>query len=192
MVNECPVCRHAVNVFRTMLRRSAWTCATCGSLIVMDKGRRYLALMPCTAITLLGAIYLTRSGWAGDWVAAPLSVAAWFSFMLLLDRANVLERRGFRCRKCGYDLRGQIDPLCPECGRQFDSSETVQMELPDPTQLVQGQERRRGYLGLVFGAVVLLALLVLMIKSITAYGNVAPRGPTTPPATSSSAEGSQP
>ncbi len=24
------------------------------------------------------------------------------------------------CRHCGYDLRGQIEPRCPECGRTFD------------------------------------------------------------------------
>jgi len=23
------------------------------------------------------------------------------------------------CMDCGYDLRGQIDPRCPECGREF-------------------------------------------------------------------------
>jgi hypothetical protein len=24
------------------------------------------------------------------------------------------------CMACGYDLRGQVDPRCPECGRPFD------------------------------------------------------------------------
>jgi hypothetical protein len=25
------------------------------------------------------------------------------------------------CRNCGYDLRGQVEPRCPECGTPFDS-----------------------------------------------------------------------
>jgi len=30
------------------------------------------------------------------------------------------HRREPVCRKCGYDLRGQIAPRCPECGEPFD------------------------------------------------------------------------
>jgi hypothetical protein len=26
------------------------------------------------------------------------------------------------CQSCGYDLRGQIEPRCPECGTTFDQS----------------------------------------------------------------------
>src|SRR3954464_15190796 len=33
------------------------------------------------------------------------------------------------CPMCGYDLRGQIDPRCPECGYTFDWE-----ELRDPTR----------------------------------------------------------
>jgi hypothetical protein len=27
-----------------------------------------------------------------------------------------------KCRKCGYDLRGQREPRCPECGTEFDEA----------------------------------------------------------------------
>ena len=169
MVNECPVCRHPVNGARFLLRRTVWTCPTCGSLLNIDKNRRYLALIPCAAVTLVGVVFLTRSGWGGDWTAVPVAFAAWLSVVLLLDRANVLERRGFWCRQCGYDLRGQVDPHCPECGRDFDSNETAQMELSDPTRLVQGQERKRGYLGLILFIALTLALTVPIILSVAVY-----------------------
>jgi len=46
-----------------------------------------------------------------------------FLFSLLVRRdlrremRRELAKRGFRvCLSCGYDLRGQIEPRCPECG----------------------------------------------------------------------------
>lgn len=180
MVNECPVCRHPANGVLRMFRRSAWTCPTCDSLLRMDKSRRYLAMIPCAAATLVGVILITRAGWGGDWVAVPLAFAVWVPVILLLDRANVLERRGFWCRQCGYDLRGQVDPQCPECGREFDSSETAQMELPDPTRLVQGQERKGGYVGLILIIALTVALAVSVILSLGVYRRA--RSRSVPPA----------
>lgn len=37
---------------------------------------------------------------------------------LLRRRLNELGRPV--CAQCGYDLRGQTEPRCPECGRPFD------------------------------------------------------------------------
>ena len=135
MVNECPVCCHPINAI--LFRLSAWSCPGCGSLLRMDKNRRYLALIPFACIVLVAATFLSRGGWTG-FAVIPVAVVVWLPWILLFDRAIVLERRGFWCQDCGYDLRGQIDPHCPECGRAFDSNETAQMELPDPSRLVQG------------------------------------------------------
>ena len=33
------------------------------------------------------------------------------------------------CLNCGYDLRGQVEPRCPECGSEFDPDSILQ-ELP--------------------------------------------------------------
>ena len=33
------------------------------------------------------------------------------------------------CLNCGYDLRGQVEPRCPECGTEFDP-ESILQELP--------------------------------------------------------------
>jgi hypothetical protein len=37
------------------------------------------------------------------------------------------------CRKCYYDLRGQVEPRCPECGTPYDSAnrDTVLWERPN-------------------------------------------------------------
>jgi hypothetical protein len=40
--------------------------------------------------------------------------------------SGVLDAR--MCVMCGYDLRGQVDPRCPECGTPFDPGE---MPVPD-------------------------------------------------------------
>jgi hypothetical protein len=60
-------------------------------------------------------------------------VVAW----LLRHRAVALLRKRIirlgipLCRHCGYDLRGQIEPRCPECGRQFDARLPDAPGLPD-------------------------------------------------------------
>jgi hypothetical protein len=43
-------------------------------------------------------------------------------YLLFLTRR--LQRRAdlSLCRGCGYDLRGLVEPRCPECGRRFDAA----------------------------------------------------------------------
>ncbi len=169
MVSECPVCRHRINCVRFMLSRKAFSCSHCRSLLSNDKNRRYFALVPLMVATVFGSLYLTRSGLAGDWVPIPLAMAVWFPLIIMLDRAIVLERCGFWCIKCGYDLRGQVNPQCPECGREFNSSETAQMELPDPTAVSQRQVRKRNYLRLILFIVLMAALIASLIISFRVY-----------------------
>ncbi|MBN1347708.1 MAG: hypothetical protein JXQ73_33785 [Phycisphaerae bacterium] len=53
--------------------------------------------------------------------------AMWPFFMVLVLRSKVrvslrrqLVERGIPiCIRCGYDLRGQTEPRCPECGTPF-------------------------------------------------------------------------
>jgi len=37
-------------------------------------------------------------------------------------RSQLVARGTPICVECGYDLRGQLDPRCPECGTPFDGS----------------------------------------------------------------------
>ncbi|HUU98755.1 MAG TPA: hypothetical protein VM487_23735, partial [Phycisphaerae bacterium] len=63
-----------------------------------------------------------------DFIALPVILILWLPWFLLLERVAVLERLGFRCRQCGYDLRGQTVPRCPECGQEFDAVERAYLE----------------------------------------------------------------
>lgn len=180
MVSECPVCRHPINAFLFLLKLSSWSCRGCGSRLRMNKSRRYLALVPFGGIVVVAATFLSRAGWT-DFAVIPVAVVVWLPCFLFFDRAIVLERRGFWCQDCGYDLRGQVDPHCPECGRDFDSTETAQMKLPDPTTAVKRHTRKRGYVRLVLAIVLVLALAASVILGLVLYrrtqlGGVPPVG----------------
>ncbi len=68
--------------------------------------------------------------WSGSGVAGIiLSTAFLIGFQYLWRRPiqrmlrQELAARGVPiCIRCGYDLRGQTEPRCPECGAGFDSS----------------------------------------------------------------------
>lgn len=62
---------------------------------------------------------------------APTSLAIWLTVatMHATTRARRRSRDG-RCIACNYDLRGTLDPICPECG---DRSPDTAAPLPPPT-----------------------------------------------------------
>lgn len=93
-------------------------------------------------VVLVGASYLLAAPL--NWLLAQIPGSSWISstFMVwgqlvippiialgltvyshrLLVRAirELLNERGFLiCAPCGYDLRGQSEPRCPECGTPF-------------------------------------------------------------------------
>lgn len=49
-------------------------------------------------------------------------------------RLEMLDRGYAICVECGYDLRGQTEPRCPECGAHFPGTlpESRQQEPPPP------------------------------------------------------------
>jgi len=128
LLAECPVCRQPLR-WTYLLRTwwSRWPCDRCGSLLGIDRKRRLLSILPIVLLALPVSMYLTRSGWP-DFIALPVILILWLPWFLLLERVAVLERLGFRCRQCGYDLRGQTVPRCPECGQEFDAVERAYLE----------------------------------------------------------------
>jgi len=72
------------------------------------------------AVTGLFAVGIVR----GDWTifGFVVLVTAWAGLLgwHLVDRPNALRRRRLKCGlcgKCGYDLRGSVSGVCPECGQ---------------------------------------------------------------------------
>ncbi len=159
---ECPVCRQPIPWHRVLLTTAwgSWRCGGCDSLLGVNVRRRimlvavWLALL--AAITRFASVPLS-----GDLPLVLLVIlATGIPYFLFLERARVIERRGFRCQRCGYDLQGQVEPRCPECGIEFDAAATTR------TQRVPGDEgfektmRRRRWIGLTV-VIVLFALTVL-------------------------------
>jgi len=96
-----------------------WECSACGSVLGIDVRRRLLAMIPYLfiLIVLMGFLRLPNYGLV---IALPVVVGVGMLNFFFFDRAVVHERTGFRCRTCGYDLRGQKEGRCPECGAEFE------------------------------------------------------------------------
>ena len=159
LVAECPVCRRPLQ-WTYVLRHgwSQWRCRYCGSLLEIDRKRRFLAVLPFCALVLAGAFFASRAG-LSDYSAVIIVFVLWLPFFLLVDRAAVVERCGFRCKTCGYDLQGQIAPRCPECGRDFDAEERAFLEGSVAPQPVSGR-RRATWIGVVVIGLILMSTLV--------------------------------
>lgn len=117
-----------------------------------------MAVLPFIALVLAGAFLASRSGWS-DYSAAVLAFVLWLPFFLLVDRAAVVERCGFRCKTCGYDLQGQVAPRCPECGRDFDSEERAFLESGVRPHQASGKQRAT-WIGIVVIGLILVGTLV--------------------------------
>ncbi len=110
-------------------------------------------------------------------------------FFVLLDRAVVLERTGFRCRRCGYDLQGQERELCPKCGAAFSASDLADYKTGD----VESRPRRRAMGWVGWGALITISLLIvggtLFILGLIQYKkSAAPTAPN-PPAPAQTTQG---
>ncbi|MBU0717492.1 MAG: hypothetical protein KJ749_04520 [Planctomycetes bacterium] len=115
----CPVCRHPLP-WTFVLRPiwSQWRCTMCGSLLEINTTRRLLMLIPFAAVLLLSISLASAIGVHTTWVLAFVTLLALIP--IVLQPPRVIERCGFRCKTCGYDLQGQVVPRCPECGRELD------------------------------------------------------------------------
>jgi hypothetical protein len=82
-------------------------------------------------------LYLYRSVRSGSFANALMHLSFTGAFVAVPILLAVAARRVFvrpsnivpgHCSKCGYDLRGLIEPRCPECGRGF-ATEAQQKEI---------------------------------------------------------------
>jgi hypothetical protein len=172
---ECPNCRQPIPRSRLFFTTAwgRWQCSACGSLLGINVRRRLLATIPWIFILflLLGVARITSYGVL---IAVPVIIAAGMANYFLFDRPVVHERSGYRCRRCGYDLQGQVEARCPECGLAFDMAELDAhragefVELPRPS-------RSRSAIGFAIVAGILTILLGLGLMYTRAVGSRAAR-----------------
>lgn len=159
---ECPNCREPIPRLRLFMT-SAWgrfNCSRCGALLGIDVTRRLLAMIPWLVIVmlLLSVARISSLGWV---VAVPVLLVVCLANFFLFDRAVVHERTGFRCRQCGYDLQGQSEARCPECGSPFDLAELAVFKAGGTPAPPRASLSRR-----VLIAVILVAITLLLVSGI--------------------------
>ncbi len=180
MPAECPNCRQPLAWYRTFITLlwGSWRCASCDALLGVNKRRRLWGMPPWLGIVILliGPVNITAMGHA---IALPTLVVAGLFYFVLYDRAAVLERTGFRCRKCGYDLQGQERGQCPECGEAFSVDDLADYRKGDP----ESQPRRRAMGWVGWGALITISLLIVggtfFVLGLIKYKKSA--APTAPP-----------
>lgn len=180
LLAECPVCRRPLR-WTYMLRPmwSEWVCEGCGSLLGLNRKRRLLAILPFVGLAL-AVVGMAQFAGGGLLVALPAILVIWVPYFLLLDRAVVLEERGLRCKQCGYDLRGQIAPRCPECGREFDADERASLKTGGFAS-APVRPRRRLWLTATLVVLACVTMLATLVLGINRYFAASAR-PTSAPA----------
>lgn len=135
-------------------RHTAWRQAI---RTIYGSPKRWLILFGATALTVVAAVVAAKTArpLLGRFVHLPPGVLSgivggllggtattgwvWFFRREIRDslRQQLLERGIPICIKCGYNLRGQTQPRCPECGGPFDPallSATDEPPNPPPAQ----------------------------------------------------------
>ncbi len=157
---ECPNCREPLPRLRLFLTTAwgRWECSSCGALLGVNKRRRFLTTIPWALYLffVLGVVRITNYGMP---VAIPVIMVAGFLNFMLFDRAVVYERTGLRCHDCGYDLKGQVEPRCPECGRVLDDEQAAR--LASGGMADEPRPVRRGLWFRDWGVIIAASLLVL-------------------------------
>ncbi|HRX85008.1 MAG TPA: hypothetical protein P5572_08320, partial [Phycisphaerae bacterium] len=103
---------------------------------------------------------ISSHGWVVRLAALPVLACGVLAIVLLFDRADLVDRTGMRCHRCGYDLRGQSETRCSECGAAFDPSEAARRAAAAEYQAAA--TRRRRVASAVLVAITVLGILVFL------------------------------
>jgi len=166
MLARCPNCQEPIPAQRLFLTTAwgRWRCKKCDSLLGINVGRRVAVVLVAVFATLLVS-RVTRLPANMD---LPLVLGVFGGILVIhflcFERARVIERCGFRCQHCGYDLQGQVEPRCPECGREFDAGDRAKMQQLSSAEMAESVPRRRWvkWVGISF----LVALVVAQILGL--------------------------
>lgn len=114
-VDYHPICR------RTALLRSTATCPQCGGFLTA-RPRLWHTFVWCVIgvqlIPVGGAVFLMIAQLGPACIVIPVSAAAaWAIAQSLLRRKPAA---GY-CKKCRYNLTGNVSGVCPECGQPIET-----------------------------------------------------------------------
>ena len=179
MACECPNCRQPVPWTRTFFTPAwgRWRCHSCNALLAINVRRRVAGVAVCTAIPVL-LLPLLRLPLT-PLLILPLLIGLCVVFVVLLDRPVLLERSGFRCQECGYDLTGQVEPRCPECNREFELEALRRYQ----SALDHDRPPRRamGRPGLILFIIALVLLTGMVVIGLVRYQRAAGTRPAPAP-----------
>ena len=118
----CPACE------RRLARRHYWfhfrreRCEHCLVGLRSNQVRENWQSVPL-AIILLPSVFLAFVGvvpwWNPALVVVLIVLLGWVTFPYLTTYDRLTE--GPQCVHCGYDLKGAVSSVCPECGDEHDS-----------------------------------------------------------------------
>ena len=190
---ECPVCRARISwtyIWRPLWAQ--WHCKHCGSLLGINRARRLMLIVVMVPAATLVFPLLMRCG-LPPLLALPFAFATLIgvliALLLLIDRPRVIERCGLRCKRCGYDLRGQSEPRCPECGAQLDAEQQAALKTGDVPVTTK---RRPRMLWPLLGLLIIFSIASLVFVFLMEFGRIRRAAPLLPTTQSTSAPQTQP
>ena len=93
-----------------------------------------------------------------------------FRVTRLEDGVSPVEDRSFPCPGCEYDLRGQEDPRCPECGFSADSFEVLREASEQAASILNRVLLARHRIAVVIGVGFLLGLILRRFPFLLGLG----------------------
>lgn len=104
------------------MRRACPSCGSLETVIVDNRANKLLAVLdwPIYLVVSFVAVVITLWFWVPDSDMLPVARKCRECGEIFVRRKA--KGRDGRCRRCDYDLTGNISGTCPECGTPVDPS----------------------------------------------------------------------
>lgn len=99
----------------------AWLCVIGCSIGIQLYFRLVVLKIALFALHLPGALISAISSGIAVWLSVTLLFSVGRNKVRQSLRLQLREMHVPVCQHCGYDLRGQVEARCPECGREYDA-----------------------------------------------------------------------
>lgn len=105
-------------LYASYVSEQTCTRAQCDSMMSVLDVQYGVAYQPVAFLTI-GTLYIRIGEWT-EALAATCAVSLWMVLSWCWRRGVSVTLPMNVCRGCGYDLRGSVSGLCPECGVRQD------------------------------------------------------------------------